>query len=175
MGIGQKRGPPGYLKDYIPPLGWIGIGLKVKNLYDNGNNTWLGMNNVKGEWYIGYHGTKGMNGVSGIVQYGFRRGPRQACAFNINSNPLSRNAYPFCEDGVYLTPDIFEAKKYAGLITFGGYNYKVVFMCRINPEKVRIDQFHIPEYWIVNGDQIGNPFGRKITDEVRPYRILLLK
>ena len=25
--------------------------------YDNGDDTWLGMNNVPGEWCVAYHGT----------------------------------------------------------------------------------------------------------------------
>ena len=32
---GRKNGPPGYLKDYYPPIGWYGIGLHAWNLYDN--------------------------------------------------------------------------------------------------------------------------------------------
>lgn len=56
--IGRKNGPPGYLKDYFPPHGWIGIRLKVLNLYDNGDITWLGNYNQKGEWYIAYHPIK---------------------------------------------------------------------------------------------------------------------
>ena len=48
---GAKRGPPGFLKDYIPPIGWTGIGLKVVNIYED--NVWIGTNNSPGEWYIG--------------------------------------------------------------------------------------------------------------------------
>ena len=39
----------GYLKNYSPPLGFIGIGLQVFNLYDNGDNTWIGNKNKPGE------------------------------------------------------------------------------------------------------------------------------
>jgi hypothetical protein len=48
----NKTGPPRYLRDYIPPLNWIGIGLKVYGLYDYGDNAWLGNSNEYGEWYI---------------------------------------------------------------------------------------------------------------------------
>ena len=58
-GRNQKRGPPGYLMDYDPPIGYKGYALKVAGQYDNGNDTWLGMDNVEGEWYIAYHGTSG--------------------------------------------------------------------------------------------------------------------
>ena len=37
-------------KPYDPPLGWIGFGLKCKNKYDNGDDTWIGNNNTPGEW-----------------------------------------------------------------------------------------------------------------------------
>ena len=51
-GIGEQRAGI----NYDPPLGWTGIGLKVKGKYDNGDDTWIGMNNVKGEWCVAYHG-----------------------------------------------------------------------------------------------------------------------
>ena len=41
-GVGEKRGG----KDYDPPIGFNGIGLKVWDKYDNGDNTWLGMDNA---------------------------------------------------------------------------------------------------------------------------------
>ena len=41
-------------EEYIPPKGWIGYGLKVSDVY--GDNTWIGMNNSKGEWCVAYHG-----------------------------------------------------------------------------------------------------------------------
>ena len=50
--IGEKRGG----KDYDPPLGWKGIGLRVLDKYDYGDNTWLGMTNEPGEWCVAYHG-----------------------------------------------------------------------------------------------------------------------
>ena len=49
---GEKRGG----REYIPPYGWIGYGLNVIDKYDNKNNTWLGMKNIKGEWWVAYHG-----------------------------------------------------------------------------------------------------------------------
>ena len=45
-GKGEKRGG----EEYIPPIGWIGYDLKVRNndLY-KGHEKWLGMINCKGE------------------------------------------------------------------------------------------------------------------------------
>ena len=51
-GISEKRGN----KPYYPPLGWIGIGLNVMDYYDGGDNTWIGMSNIEGEWCVAYHG-----------------------------------------------------------------------------------------------------------------------
>ena len=36
-GVGEKRGG----KDYDPPIGFHGIGLKVLDKYDGGDNTWI--------------------------------------------------------------------------------------------------------------------------------------
>ena len=33
------NGPPGYLKNFYPPIGWTTIGLKVWGKYDNGDNS----------------------------------------------------------------------------------------------------------------------------------------
>ena len=173
--IGKKSGPPGYLKDYIPPYGWIGIGLKVINLFDNGNNDWIGTSNKYGEWYIGYHGTQCMYSVCGIVKQGFKRGYGQAYKYSPNLNPLTNRIYPLCGVGIYFTPDINEAKKYTKIIYYNGCKYRVVFMCRINPYKVRISLTNNNEYWIVNEDNLNNYFVSKQTDEVRPYRILIFE
>ena len=52
-GINEKRGG----KPYDPPIGWKGIGLRVVDKYDNGNNTWI-MDNSKGEWCVAYRGVE---------------------------------------------------------------------------------------------------------------------
>lgn len=51
-GINEQRGK----RPYYPPLGWIGIGLKVIDKYDDGDNKWLGMDNSDEEWCVAYHG-----------------------------------------------------------------------------------------------------------------------
>ena len=46
-------------------------------------------------------------------------------------------------------------------------------MCRINPYAVRIAKLpNDVESWIVNGDELNDPYGRRRDNEVRPYRIL---
>ena len=94
--------------------------IKSNYLYDNGNNTWIGTSNINGEWYIGYHGTKTMTSISGIVMNGFKRGDDQQCKNYVNINPLNNLIYPKCGEGVYFTPDINEAKTYTNTISYLG-------------------------------------------------------
>jgi len=52
-GVNKKRGG----EKYIPPInGWYGIGLKVLNKYDNGNNDWIDHRNKSGEYAVAYIG-----------------------------------------------------------------------------------------------------------------------
>ena len=174
-GINQSRGPPHHLQKYHPPLGWNGYGLRVSKQYDNGNDTWLNYNNVEGEWYIAYHGTGKLNVPKQIIEGGFRRGDRQMYKNSKNMNPLSQNEFPKCGDGVYLTPIIKEAQSYSIGIKYGDCKYYLVFMCRVNPYKVRFVEKSHPPYWIVSGDLINDQNAKKYSDEIRPYRILLKK
>ena len=49
-------------------------------------------------------------------------------------------------------------------------------MVRINPVKVRIANRGLnKDYMIINGDQIDDMYGTLKIDEVRPYKILLMK
>ena len=190
-GEGEKRGPPNHLIDYDPPKGFEGYGLNVWGKYDNANNDWLNYKNVEGEWYIAYHGTKRTqaqeNGgiINNIINNGFRHGGRnngrQMCQNYDNFNPLNRDQIPQCGNGVYLSPLINTAEFFSGRgVRFNGHDYKVVFMCRINPKKVRIahnvqTSRGFEDYWIVSGELFGSNTENRHDDEIRPYRILLKK
>ena len=90
-GIGEKRGPPNYLKVYDPPIGYVGYGLKVSKQYDNGDDTWLGYQHKVGEWYIAYHGT-GMDAANSIIGQGFKANYNDSSQVHRNAkniNPLS--------------------------------------------------------------------------------------
>ena len=134
-----KRGPPNYLMDYIPPIGYKGYGLKVKGLYDNGDDTWLGYTNEVGEWYIAYHGTSGTV-AKNILEKGFKMGKRQLYRDSNNINPLTKKMFPKVGKGVYCTPQISEAEKYGNKITFDEKQFKLIFMMRVNPYKIRISE-----------------------------------
>ena len=160
-GIGEKRGG----EDYIPPIGWIGYGLNVLDVY--GDNTWIGMNNSKGEWCVAYHGVarrepkEEVSRITGlIVTSGFKSSTWGAAT----NDEDKRHPGTKCGLGVYCSPDINYAEDYAGVTEFNQENYKCVLMLRINPEKIRQSSSWPKEY-------ILEPH----TDEIRPYRILLKK
>ena len=168
--IGENRGG----KPYDPPIGWNGIGLKVLDKYDNGDNSWIGMNNSPGEWCVAYHGvargqsSNDVKKVTGlIVQDTFKAGFWQAHA----NCPDQYHPGKTVGVGVYCTPTIKTAgDQYAGISVINGVKYKTVLMVRVKPEAIRhcdkCSGSRAPyNYWVVNGT----------TDEIRPYRILYKK
>ena len=155
---------------YYPPYGWIGIGLKVFDQYMD--DRWLDMRNLEGEWVVAYHGLgramkRGqLNPIIGnVARMGFKPG----------GNQLHTNCEDFYHkgkkvgEGVYVTPYIQVAEKYAGTANVNGVNYKIVIMVRVNPSARRHCMDHEEsrnyKYWVVNAT----------IDEIRPYRILYKK
>ena len=162
---GERGGKP-----YDPPKGWIGIGLKAFDEYEN--DRWLDMYNLEGEWIVAYHGvghflpSSEVNRITGeIYKKGFKAGGGQI--------------HKECDDyfhpgkkvgeGVYCTPLIRVAEFYAGNSEFNGKKYKTVIMCRVKPDVIRhcntCEASRDNKFWVVNGS----------TDEIRPYRILYKK
>ena len=148
---GEMRGK----KIYYPPHGWIGHGLNVLNRYDGGDNTWIGMNNSIGEWWVAYHGT-GIYAVKAILESKFKAGGGQA---HQNYDDLNHPGQKVGV-GVYCSPKITEAEGYGDKDA----NYIVAFMCRVNPKTVRISS-NYPDYWVVDGT----------SNDIRPYRLLIKK
>ena len=66
--------------------------------------------------------------------------------------------------GVYCSPKPKVMDEYAKFsnTNIKGKNYKMGFMMRVKPDKIRISQSN-PDYWVLNGT----------TDEMRPYRIMI--
>ena len=154
-------------KPYNAPVGWIGIGLKVMDKYDNGNNIWIGMENIDGEWCVAYHGVgraKDSNTIKDItgkiIKTEFRAGPNQAHG---NCNDIYHPGNKV-GNGVYCTPSIEVAKSYSGKSIINGVKYETVLMVRVKPEAIRGCSCE-PDYWVVGGT----------TNEIRPYRILYRK
>ena len=152
---------------YDIPKGWIGIGLKAFDKYEN--DRWLDNNNVEGEWVVAYHGV-GRNAfplevnqiTKSIINTGFKNGDSQS---HKNCKDYFHPGKKVGE-GVYCTPLIKTAELYAGETIIKGKKYKTVIMIRINPKARRYcnscEDSRRFIYWVVNPS----------SDEIRPYRIL---
>ena len=158
--INEKRGN----LPYNPPIGWFGIGLKVLEKFDEGNDLWIGNNNSKNEWCVAYHGVGSgqpsnvLKRILGhIIRGGFKEGIRQ-----IHSECKDLN-HPgkIVGVGVYFCENINTAGAYAGEFEIYNKKYKTVLMVRIKPKAIRkCECMH--DFLVVNGTY----------NEVRPYRIL---
>ena len=162
---GEMRGN----KPYYPPSGWIGIGLKVIDKYED--NDWIAMENKKGEWCVAYHGVGNKKESDKVKKI---TGSIYKSQFKIGPNQMHEN----CDDifhpgqkvgkGVYCTPKIKIAEGYAGISEINGIKYKTVLMTRVKPDAIRQCDCTVQDetdYWVVYGT----------PDEIRPYRILYKK
>ena len=152
--VGEKRGN----MDYYPPIGWVGHGLRVLGKYDNGDDTWLGMNNSAKEWCVAYHGTN-IKFAKSILLSNLKPGINQVhkdCD-NINEKCKLKKV----GIGVYVSPLPDVAEGYSTQTN----NYLCMFMCRINPNNFRTCEDTNKEYWVVNPSE----------EDIRPYRLLIKK
>ena len=167
-GEGEQRGK----MDYFPPLGWVGFGLKVMNKYKN--DIWIGMENVKGEWCVAYHGVGGVypseeiniETLTSIMNEGLKENKEN---FQRHQNcPDVYHRGKKVGRGIYCSPYVNTAKKFAGRTILNGKKYYTVFMLRVKPKKIRhcenCEDSREPNcFWVLNGENFN---------EVRPYRIL---
>ena len=175
-GENQKRG--GF--EYIPPKGWKGFGLKVLGNYDDGNDDWLAYDGNPNEWAIAYHGI-GVGGKCKTVEeathniYNGQKfvpgdGQVHAGAKNINKRYIPNPNDPNNDHsktvgiGVYCSPNPIVMEQYGkqSRTNINGKTYKMGFMMRVKPDKIRISG-NRPEYWVLDGT----------TNEMRPYRIMI--
>jgi hypothetical protein len=157
----EKRGG----KKYIPPKGWIGFGLNVLNKYDDGNNDWLACNGREGEWCVAYHGAcrnLESDEVKKTVQLILKENlkPGKGQSFQDYDDLYHPNEK--VGTGVYCSPDPRVMDEYSGKMEIEGVYYKIGFMLRVNPKKIRCPRAQ-RNYWVLNGN----------FDEIRPYRILV--
>ena len=149
---------------YIPPIGWKGFGLKVLNIFDKGDNSWLGNEGKEGEWSIAYHGIGKENIIKklfNIILNNLKSGPCQLYKSAINIRDKNGSSSGI---GVYLSDKIKVAKNYAKKVKLGNSskNYQFVIMCRVNPNQIRVPS-GFQSYIIVDDSY----------ECVRPYRILV--
>ncbi|XP_031135658.1 uncharacterized protein LOC116036290 [Sander lucioperca] len=145
---------------YKRPCGWQRFALKVLNEF--GDNTWLGnpgrsTKSVPGEWPVSYHGTQ-EKFVKAIIEESYKKGTREAYG-----------------PGIYSTPNIDEAERYAHKFTSKstGKKYKAVLQNRINPKIRKICARE--DYWLVPIDEGTSKEKEKeiVNKAIRPYGLLL--
>ena len=142
-GYNETRGG----RPYIPPKGWIGYGLKVWGKYDKGDNNWIAHNGVQGEWCVAYHG----------ASQKLNQNYKQMRDVDDANHPGQKVG-----EGVYCSPNPNVLDQEGGVTQVGNKKYKIGFMLRVKPDKIRIAKTN-PDYWVLNGT----------SDEIRPYRILI--
>ncbi|CAG8595888.1 10285_t:CDS:1 [Paraglomus occultum] len=144
IGVTYMRGNVQYRR----PCGWKRFALKVAGKYDNGDNTWLGID--KRAWPVSYHGTAKYNAKS-ISEEGYQLSKGKRFAFG---------------RGVYSTPDVNLAERYATEFLFDGKKYVIVIQNRVNPKNLvkltTTAEAGVGEYWI-----------SKAGEDVRPYGICI--
>ena len=160
-GFNETRGD----HPYFPPEGWVGFGLRVINRFDKGNNDWIDYRNKKGEWSVAYHGVGSLLGNSEVLnminflnmenmQTGIRQNFKDSNDFYHKGEKVG--------EGVYVTPNPKILDKYCPIFEYEGTKYKIGFMTRVMPEKIRCPEEE-KDYWVINGTD----------NEIRPYRILI--
>ena len=159
---------------YMPPTkDWFGIGIKVKDKYEN--NDWLDCQNKKGEYAIAYLGINNLLNKQELIIEDTDRYSRDISNMishkvfqfeaNINTKGFCcEKCGPKCGNGVCLFQDPQYAENGAGIVDIQGFRIKIILMCRVNPIKIRQPK-SFPECWILN----------PTSEEIRPYRILIKK
>ncbi|CAG8510173.1 16246_t:CDS:1 [Gigaspora rosea] len=126
---------------YKRPYGWKRFGLKVAGKYDNGDDKWLGKD--KNSWPVSYHGTAKHNARS-IAEDGYDLSKGKRFAYG---------------RGIYSTPDIHIAEKYAEKFEFEGSIYVMVFQNRVNPANLHKVPVKKGEYWVSEKGEDIRPYG----------------
>jgi hypothetical protein len=157
----QKRGG----EEYIPPLNWTVYGINVSGKYDFGNDTWLGNKNENGEFAVAYYGinnlvNKNINLMGSILSL---MGNLETGQTFVNVKN-ARNPGQNCKSGAYFYKNPNHAENSSEVINIGGFEYKIMFMCRVKPSKIMQPE-NFKDCWILS----------PTPDEVRPYKILVKK
>jgi len=131
---------------YVRPCGFKRFALNISNKYENLH--WIGSSNGVGEWPVSYHGT-GEHEQKTLAECGY--------VLTLTSG----RQFPFTR-GIYTTPDVHLAEKYAKKFTYNNERYLVIFQNRVNPanlKKVQATQPGAGEYWISPNEGDVRPYG----------------
>ena len=157
----QKRGG----EEYIQPLNWNAYGINVSGKYDFGSNLWLGNKNGKNEFAVAYFGinnliNKNINMMENIMSL---MGNFETGKTFINVQNVRKPGHK-CKSGAYFYKNPDYAENSSEIIKIGGFEYKIMFMCRVKTSKIMQPE-NFNDLWILS----------PTPDEVRPYKILIKK
>ena len=144
---GNKYFRGGY--EYHRPYEWKRFAIKVLGRFDN--DEWLGeqgqrIGSSKGEWPVSYHGT-GESASGSIAQDGYN---------------LSRGKRFLYGRGIYSTPSIEVAAKYAKMFEHKGKVFKIVLqnrVCATNLKNIDAETTGVGEYWVQPYKKFIRPYG----------------
>ena len=131
---------------YFRPCGWKRFALRVKDKYMN--ERWLEMEDGRGVWLNSYHGTKSEALVDLMLTHGF-------------THKKSKDNY--LQSGIYSTPYIELAEKYATTFFHNGKAYLVVLQNRINPKRNKMVNNNL--FYLAKDPQDIRPFGVCIREK----------
>jgi len=145
---------------YERPCGCFRIALNVAGKYLP-DDKWLGMTgDDPDEWAVSYHGTGKHNAMS-IAEEGYR---------------LSKGKRFLHGMGIYSTPEIEIAKKYASDFIYQGKKYLLVIQNRVNQKYLTIldkQTTDVGTYYLSINDQVD---ANDMSDScIRPYALCLFK
>ena len=135
--------------EYHRPYGWKRFAIKVLGRFKD--DDWLGeagqrCRSSRGEWPVSYHGT-GKSESGSIAQDGFRLSKGQRFKYG---------------KGIYSTPSIEVAARYAKEFVHHGKTYKIVFQNRVSPAGLKVINLQITgvgEYWVQPREELIRPYG----------------
>ena len=136
-------------KLYYRPYGWMRYGLKVLGKYDNGDNTWLGEDGIRtkssaGEWPVSYHGT----------------GIHEGCSIAQGGYDLSKGVRFKYGKGIYCSPCIDVAAKYAQTVDHKGKKYQLVLQNRVSSRSLKeVNDAQQGIIWVQPHDHLIRPYG----------------
>ena len=144
---GKKYYRGGY--EYHRPYGWKRCAIKVLGRFEN--DKWLGekgerFHSSESEWPVSYHGT-GVSASGSIAQDGYN---------------LSKGKRFLYGRGIYSSPSIQVAAKYAQVFKHKGKKYKLVFQNRVCPTDLKIldaQTTGVGEYWLQPHVKFIRPYG----------------
>ena len=155
-------------------LEWMGVGLNVKGIYDNGDNAWLEKDDGQGDWIVGYCSIAGyrmnsedLNDYSNLSQSkdfqfmfsedkGQNRERFSSSICGVGVVLLSRIDVEI-DSQVYTCAQVVEEQVHGKKRYF-----RVALQCKIRANAVRVPEAGESKVYVVNDPK-----------DVRPYSILL--